>query len=173
ARLKSAGETVESLGKIANLAQPTSWLADPKGNAQLAGKLWDSAATSFNKDPAKFVGNAAGTVGLFFVPGGQGGAVAGDVGKAAVITGDIGKAAAITGDVGKAAAVTGDVGKATAITGDVGKATAVAEDTGKAAAVTRNASKPGGAGSGPLVGEPFPENPFPQVKQRESNWCGA
>jgi hypothetical protein len=193
ARLKSAGETVETLGKIANLAQPTSWLADPKGNAQLAGKLWDSAATSFNKDPAKFVGNAAGTVGLFFVPGGQGGAVAGDVGKAAVITGDIGKAAAITGDVGKAAAVTGDVGKATAITGDVGKAatvtgdvgkataitgdvgkaTAVAEDTGKAAAVTRNASRPGGAGSGPLVGEPFPENPFPQVKQREANWCGA
>ena len=163
ARLKSAGETVETLGKIANLAQPTSWLADPKGNAQLAGKLWDSAATSFNKDPAKFVGNAAGTVGLFFVPGGQGGAVAGDVGKAAVITGDIGKAAAITGDVGKA----------TAITGDVGKATAVAEDTGKAAAVTRNASRPGGAGSGPLVGEPFPENPFPQVKQREANWCGA
>ena len=163
ARLKSAGETVETLGKIANLAQPTSWLADPKGNAQLAGKLWDSAATSFNKDPAKFIGNAAGTVGLFFVPGGQGGAVAGDVGKAAVITGDIGKAAAITGDVGKAAAVTGDVGKATA----------VAEDTGKAAAVTRNASRPGGAGSGPLVGEPFPENPFPQVKQREANWCGA
>jgi len=23
------------------------------------------------------------------------------------------------------------------------------------------------------VGEPFPENPFPQVKQREANWCGA
>jgi hypothetical protein len=183
ARLKSAGETVESLGKIANLAQPTSWLADPKGNAQLAGKLWDSAATSFNKDPAKFIGNAAGTVGLFFVPGGEGAAVVGDVGKAAAITGDVGKAAAITGDVGKAtaitgdvgkaAAITGDVGKATAVTGDVGRATAVAEDTGKAAAVTRNASRPGGAGSGPMVGEPFPENPFPQVQQREPNWCGA
>jgi len=161
------------LGKIANLAQPTSWLADPKGNAQLAGKLWDSAATSFNKDPAKFIGNAAGTVGLFFVPGGEGAAVVGDVGKAAAITGDVGKAAAITGDVGKAAAITGDVGKATAVTGDVGRATAVAEDTGKAAAVTRNASRPGGAGSGPMVGEPFPENPFPQVQQREPNWCGA
>jgi hypothetical protein len=182
ARLKSAGETVESLGKIANLAQPTSWLADPKGNAQLAGKLWDSAATSFNKDPAKFIGNAAGTVGLFFVPGGEGAAVGdvgraaaitGDVGKAAAITGDVGKATAITGDVGKAAAITGDVGKATAVTGDVGRATAVAEDTGKAAAVTRNASRPGGAGSGPMVGEPFPENPFPQVQQREPNWCGA
>jgi hypothetical protein len=40
ARLKSAGQTVESLGKIANLAQPTSWITDPKGNAQLAGALW-------------------------------------------------------------------------------------------------------------------------------------
>ena len=182
ARLKSAGETVESLGKIANLAQPTSWLADPKGNAQLAGKLWDSAATSFNKDPAKFIGNAAGTVGLFFVPGGEGAAVGdvgraaaitGDVGKAAAITGDVGKATAVTGDVGKAAAITGDVGKATGVTGDVGRATAVAEDTGEVAAVTRNASRPGGAGSGPMVGEPFPENPFPQVQQREPNWCGA
>ena len=172
ARLKSAGETVESLGKIANLVQPTSWLTDPKGNAQLAGKLWDSAATSFNKDPAKFIGNAAGTVGLFFVPGGEGAAV-GDVGRAAAITGDVGKATAITGDVGKAAAITGDVGKATGVTGDVGRATAVAEDTGEVAAVTRNASRPGGAGSGPMVGEPFPENPFPQVQQREPNWCGA
>jgi hypothetical protein len=162
ARLKSAGETVESLGKIANLVQPTSWLTDPKGNAQLAGKLWDSAATSFNKDPAKFIGNAAGTVGLFFVPGGEGAAV-----------GDVGKATAVTGDVGKAAAITGDVGKATGVTGDVGRATAVAEDTGEVAAVTRNASRPGGAGSGPMVGEPFPENPFPQVQQREPNWCGA
>jgi hypothetical protein len=180
ARLKSAGEAVESLGKIANLTQPTSWIADPKGNARLAGALWDSAATSFNKDPAKFVGNAAGTIGLFFVPGGEAAAV-GDVGKAAAITGDIGRATAITGDVGKAAAITGDVGKAAAVTGDVGKATAVTGDVGKAAAVTedtaaavtRGASRPGGAGGGRMVGEPYPENPFPQVKQREANWCGA
>jgi hypothetical protein len=168
------------------MVQPTSWLTDPKGNAQLAGALWDSAATSFTKDPSKFVGNAVGTIGMFFIPGGQGGAgaaaagdvgraatVLNDVGKAAAITGDIGKAAAITGDFGKATAITGDVGKATAVTGDVGRATAVAEDTGTAAAVTRNASRPGGAGSGRMVGEPFPENPFPQVKQREANWCGA
>ena len=202
ARLKSAGETVESLGKIANLVQPTSWLTDPKGNAQLAGKLWDSAATSFNKDPAKFIGNAAGTVGTVLRSGRrrrcgrrrrqsgghhgrrrqsgrhhrgrrQSDCHHGDVGKAAAITGDVGKAAAITGDVGKAAAITGDVGKATGVTGDVGRATAVAEDTGEVAAVTRNASRPGGAGSGPMVGEPFPENPFPQVQQREPNWCGA
>lgn len=183
ARLKSAGQTVEALGKVANLTQPSSWVADPKGNAQLAGALWDGAATSFNKDPAKFVGNAVGTVGMFFIPGGQGAAAAGDVGKAAAITGDIGKAAAITGDVGKAAAITGDVGKAVAITGDVGKATAVTGDTGraiafaedasKATAVTRGASRAGGSGSGRMVGEPFPENPFPQVRQREANWCGA
>jgi hypothetical protein len=180
ARLKSAGEAVESLGKIANLTQPTSWIADPKGNARLAGALWDSAATSFNKDPAKFVGNAAGTIGLFFVPGGEAAAV-GDVGKAAAITGDIGRATAITGDVGKAAAVTGDVGKATALTGDVGKATAITGDVGKAAAVTedtaaavaRGASRPGGAGGGRMVGEPYPENPFAQVQQRKGNWCGA
>jgi|1185.fasta_scaffold07858_1 hypothetical protein len=180
ARLKSAGEAVESLGKIANLTQPTSWIADPKGNARLAGALWDSAATSFNKDPAKFVGNAAGTIGLFFVPGGEAAAV-GDVGKAAAITGDIGRATAITGDVGKAAAITGDVGKAAAVTGDVGKATAVTGDVGKAAAVTedtaaavtRGASRPGGAGGGRMVGEPYPENPFAQVQQREGNWCGA
>ena len=141
ARLKSGVEAAATLGKVVNLARPTSWIADPKGNAQLAGKLWDSAATSFNKDPSKFIGNAAGTIGLFFVPGGQGGAVAGDVGKAAAITGDIGKAAAITGDVGKAAAITGDVGKAAAVTGDVGKATAVTGDVGRATAVTGDAGK--------------------------------
>jgi hypothetical protein len=67
--------------------------------------------------------------------------------------------------------VTGDVGKATAITGDVGKAAAVTEDT--AAAVTRGASRPGGAGGGRMVGEPYPENPFAKVQQREGNWCGA
>ena len=109
ARLKSGVEAAATLGKIVNLAQPTSWIADPKGNAQLAGALWNGVATSFNKDPAKFIGNAAGTIGTMFIPGAG---VAGDVGKAAAITGDVGKAAAITGDVGKVAAVTGDVGKA-------------------------------------------------------------
>src|SRR5882757_2054704 len=104
ARLKSAGETVESLGKIANLVQPTSWLTDPKGNAQLAGKLWDSAATSFNKDPAKFIGNAAGTVAMFFIPGGEGAAVA-DTGRAATVLNDVGKVADVAklADVGKTA----------------------------------------------------------------------
>jgi hypothetical protein len=141
ARLKSGVQTVATLGKIANLAQPTSWITDPKGNAQLAGALWHSAATSFEKDPAKFIGNAAGTIGTMFIPGADVAGVVGDVGKAAAITGDVGKAAAITGDVGKAAAVTGDVGKAAAITEDVGKATAITGDIGKAAAVTEDTSK--------------------------------
>src|SRR5215831_82804 len=109
ARLKSGVQTVETLGKVANLAQPTSWITDPKGNAQLAGALWHSAATSFNNDPAKFIGNAAGTIGTMFIPGADVAGVVGDVGKAAAITGDVGKATAITGDVGKAAAITGDV----------------------------------------------------------------
>ncbi len=137
ARLKSGVEAAATLGKIVNLAQPTSWIADPKGNAQLTGALWNGVATSFNKDPAKFIGNAAGTIGTMFIPGAG---VAGDVGKAAAITGDVGKVAAVTGDVGKAAAVTGDVGKAAAITGDVGKAAAV---TGRRqSALTEPAKRP-------------------------------
>jgi hypothetical protein len=141
ARLKSGAQTVETLGKIANLAQPTSWIADPKGNAQLAGALWHSASTSFNEDPAKFIGNAVGTVGTFFIPGGGEAAVAGDVGRAAAVMNDVGKAAAVTADVGKAAAVTADVGKAAAVTADVGKAAAVTADVGKAAAVTADVGK--------------------------------
>jgi hypothetical protein len=106
ARLKSAGQTVETLGKIASLAQPTSWISDPKGNAQLAGALWDSAATSFNKDPAKFVGNAAGTVAMFFIPGGEGAAVA-DTGRAATVLNDVGKVA----DVAKTAETANAAGR--------------------------------------------------------------
>ena len=121
ARLKSAGHTVEALGKIANLAQPTSWITDPKGNAQLAGTLWDSAATSFNKDPAKFVGNAAGTVGMFFVPGGQGAAVA-DTGRAATVLNDVGKVA----DVAKLA----DVGKTAETASVAARFGGLAEDAG-------------------------------------------
>jgi hypothetical protein len=121
ARLKSAGQTVESLGKIANLAQPTSWITDPKGNAQLAGALWDSAATTFNKDPAKFVGNAAGTVAMFFIPGGEGAAVA-DTGRAATVLNDVGKVA----DVAKLA----DVGKTAETTSAAGRLGGLAEDAG-------------------------------------------
>lgn len=145
ARLKSAGQTVETLGKIANLAQPTSWITDPKGNAQLAGALWDSAATSFNKDPAKFVGNAAGTVALFFIPGGEGAAVA-DTGRAATVLNDVGKVA----DVAKLA----DVGKTAETANTVGRLGGLAEDAGTVGRVVARGSEDVAA-STIARGEPF------------------
>lgn len=145
ARLKSAGQTVESLGKIANLAQPTSWISDPKGNAQLAGSLWDSAATSFSKDPAKFVGNAAGTVGMFFIPGGQGAAVA-DTGRAATVLNDVGKVV----DVAKLA----DVGKAAETATTAGRIGRLAEDVGTVGRVAARAGEDVAA-STIARGEPF------------------
>jgi hypothetical protein len=180
ARLKSAGEAVESLGKIANLTQPTSWIADPKGNARLAGALWDSAATSFNKDPAKFVGNAAGTIGLFFVPGGEAAAV-GDVGKAAAITGDIGRATAITGDVGKAArhhrrrrqSGRRDRGRRQSDCRHRGRRQSRRRHRRHRSRGHQGRQQTRGRRRWPDGGEPYPENPFPQVKQREANWCGA
>lgn len=133
ARLKSGVQTVETLGKIANLAQPTSWLADPKGNAQLAGALWHSSSTSFHDDPAKFIGNAVGTVGTFFIPGGGEAAVAGDAGRAAAVLNDVGKVA----DVAKLADVA-DVAKV-ANTADAangaGRLGGLAEDAGAAGRV--------------------------------------
>jgi hypothetical protein len=117
ARVKSAFNTAETLGKIASLADPASWMTDPQGNAQLAGALGHSAATNFKNDPAKFTGNVAGTIGTLLIPGADGaGAVA-----------DAGRAAAITQDAGEAATVTRD-------------ASAAADDTAKAAA-----PEPGGA----------------------------
>jgi hypothetical protein len=114
ARLKSGVETAATIGKIANMTQPSSWIADPKGNAKMAGALWDSAATSFNKDPSKFVGNAVGTVGMFFIPGGQG-AAAGNAGKAANVASNVGKIAEVgkLAEVGKVAEVAkvAEVGK--------------------------------------------------------------
>jgi hypothetical protein len=76
ARVKSALDTAQTLGKIGALADPTSWIANPRGNAKLAGALWNSAATSFKNDPAKFTGNVVGTVGTLFIPGADGAAVA-------------------------------------------------------------------------------------------------
>jgi hypothetical protein len=151
ARLKSAANTVETMGKLASLADPTSWITNPEGNKQTVGALWNRAATSFKKDPAKFTGNLAGTIALLAIPGaGEAGAatdaarvttLATDLGKATTITGDVGKATAITGDVGKATAITGDVGEATAITSDAGKASAATGDVGEAGAVTGDAGK--------------------------------
>jgi hypothetical protein len=136
-RVKSALDTAETLGKIGALADPTSWITNPHDNAKLAGALWNSAATSFKNDPAKFTGNVVGTVGTLFIPGADGAAVAGDAAKATELATDASKAVAITGDVGKASAVTGDVGKAAAITGDAGKEAAITADAGKAAEIEK------------------------------------
>jgi len=127
ARLKSGVQTVETLGKIANLAQPASWIADPKGNAQLAGALWHSAATSFNNDPAKFIGNAAGTVAMFFIPGADGAAVAGDAGRAVTVLNDVDKVA----EVSKLADVANTADAANA----AGRLGGLAEDAGAAGRV--------------------------------------
>lgn len=136
-RVKSALDTAETLGKIGALADPTSWITNPHDNAKLAGALWNSAATSFKNDPAKFTGNVVGTVGTLFIPGADGAAVAGDAAKATELATDASKAVAITGEVGKASAVTGDVGKAAAIAGDAGKEAAITGDAGKAAAIEK------------------------------------
>jgi endonuclease G, mitochondrial len=129
ARLKSTVNTVETLGRISNLANATSWMTDPQGNEQLAGALWHSAAKSFEKDPAEFIGNAAGTVGTMFIPGADAAGAAGDAARVTELATDASKVATITGDVSKAAAVTQDASKAAAITGDV-------QDASKAAAIT-------------------------------------
>jgi endonuclease G, mitochondrial len=129
ARLKSTVNTVETLGRISNLANATSWMTDPQGNEQLAGALWHSAAKSFEKDPAEFIGNAAGTVGTMFIPGADAAGAAGDAARVTELATDASKVATITGDASKAAAVTQDASKAAAITGDV-------QDASKAAAIT-------------------------------------
>jgi hypothetical protein len=118
ARVESAVKTGETLGRIASLADPTSWMTDPQGNAQLAGTLWNSAAKSFESDPAKFTGNAVGTIGTLFIPGADGAAAAGDAGRAMELLGDAGKLANATEDAGRVSALAGDAGKAV----DVGKA---------------------------------------------------
>jgi endonuclease G, mitochondrial len=139
ARVESGVNTVETLGKIAGLASPTSWMTDPQGNAQLAGALWNGAAKSFDSDPAKFVGNAVGTIGTLFIPGADAAGAAGDAGRAAALLGDAGKladadkVATITGDVSKAAPITQDASKAAAITGDASKAAPITRDVGKVA----------------------------------------
>jgi len=79
-RLKSVANGVETLGKLANLATPAGWMTTPKENAQLASALWNSAASSFEKDPAKFTGQVAGTILTMAVPAGEA-AVAGNVGR--------------------------------------------------------------------------------------------
>jgi DNA/RNA non-specific endonuclease len=132
ARLKSTVNTAETLGRIANLANPTSWMTDPQGNAQLAGGLWHSAATSFENDPSKFIGNAVGTIGTLFIPGADVGAAAGDVGRTAALVGDAGKLADATETAGRIGNLAGDAGKAA----DAGKLI----DAGRAADSAANAT---------------------------------
>jgi hypothetical protein len=145
ARVKSTVNTVETLGRISNLASPASWMTDPQGNEQLAGALWRSAATSFENDPSKFIGNAAGTIGTLFIPGADVAGVVGDVGKAAAITGDVGKAAAITQDASEAAAaITQDAGRIGNLTGDAGRAADdIVGDAAKAEGVAKTVVKNG------------------------------
>jgi hypothetical protein len=153
ARLKSGVQTVEGLNKLANLTRPESWIADPQANERLASALYHSGLTSFEKDPAKFTGNAAATIGLFFIPG----ADFGDAARGANLLSDAGKiadTANTVGEVGRGVNLLSDAGKAVdaatapAITQDAGRAAAVSEDAGgaagaagKAAAITQDASK--------------------------------
>src|SRR5262249_52103104 len=122
------------LGRIAGLADPTSWITDPQGNARLAGALWHSTATSFENDPAQFTSNVAGTLGTPFISGGDAAGGAGGAATAAEPATEASKAAAITGDVGKATTITQDAGKAAAIT---------QQGASRAAAITQDASQVG------------------------------
>lgn len=144
ARVKSAVGTAAALGKIAGLADPGTWIANPQGNEQLAGALWHSAATSFDKDPSKFVGNVAGTIGTLFIPGaGEAGAV-GDAGRMAELATDASKVVNLAEDTRRATTVAQDAGEA-------GGAAAAAEGAARAA-------DPGKALMLPPVKIEFPAN---------------
>ncbi len=129
ARIKSTVNTVETLGKLASLADPASWMTNSQGNARLAGALWNSAATSFKNDPAKFTGNAVGTIATLFIPGADGAGAVADAAKVTELTTDVGKATAITNDVSKVTTITGD---ATKVAGDASKAAVAVHDGGEA-----------------------------------------
>jgi hypothetical protein len=97
-RIKSAVNSAESLGKIAGLADPANWMADPRGEAQLAGALWNSAKTSFENDPAKFVGNVVGTIGTLAIPGADAAGAVADTAKVTELATDVSRATAITAE---------------------------------------------------------------------------
>ena len=101
-RIKTTVNSVETLGKIASLANTTSWITNYNENAQLAGTLWNGISTSFQKDPSKFIGNAGVTAASFFVGAGEVG-VAGDVLKAEQVVQDASKAVNAVHDVTVAA----------------------------------------------------------------------
>ena len=118
ARVKSTVASVKALGRIAYLASPLGWMLDPQGSAQFAGTLWNSAARSFESDPAKFVGNAVGTIGMSI----GGAEAAGAAGLAARVARQAPRVAELAADVGEAATVSADTGKAAAVTRDAGTA---------------------------------------------------
>jgi len=155
ARLKSAGSAVETLGRLANLANPNGWLADSQGNAQLAGALWHSAATSFDQDPSKFTGNVIGTIGTMLIPGADAAAAAGDVGRGADLLSDVGRAADVTAtaaEAGQKAGLLTDVSKA----GALADASKLAEGEQAAGAVDTTAAAAGEAaakGTGEMAAE--------------------
>src|SRR5262249_33411671 len=86
--------------------------------------------------------NAAGTIGMFFIPGGGGAAVAGDAGRAAAVANDVGKVAEVAklADVGKVAeaAKVADVAN-TART--AGRLSGLAEEAGVAGRVAARAGE--------------------------------
>jgi len=126
ARVKSVVNSAETLGRIGNLTQPASWIADPQGNAQLTGALWHGAATGFKNDPAKFVGNAIGTIGTLFIPGADGAGAVNDAARVTELAMDGGKAATITGEASKAAAIAQDAGRVAGVSEDAGGAASAA-----------------------------------------------
>ena len=91
ARVKAVVGGAEALGKIAGLADPMMWVVNPQGNEQMASALWHSVTAGFEKDPSKFLGAAAGTIGTMFIPGGGEAAALGDVGRGVELLNDASK----------------------------------------------------------------------------------
>jgi hypothetical protein len=117
--LKTALSTAETLGK---LTTPEGWLADPQGNERMVGALWHSAATSFSKDPSKFIGNVVGTIGTLAIPGaGAAGAVANTARATGAVT-ETADALNAVNDVARAAPLAEDAGNAAALGNDAGRA---------------------------------------------------
>jgi hypothetical protein len=104
ARLKSGFQAAVGLGKLANLTQPASWIADPVGNERMVSALWQTAKKNFEADPSKSTGYVAGTIATFFIPGGGEVDVAGDTARAADLGADVSK----TTDVARTAEDAGD-----------------------------------------------------------------
>lgn len=122
-RLAATANAVEGMAKLANLANP--WASDPQGNAQMRSALWNSAVTSFEKDPAKFVGNAIGTVGSFFIPGGG---EAGAATKATELAADASKVTRAGADASKVANAAGDGVKVATEGADASKVATAGKD---------------------------------------------